>query len=101
MPVSFGFLRGVLGLFALFFAFVAGRVLADFRRGRVKQSRLTAWILRTLVCSTAMIFPRRAVDAVAIAVWASAVLLFAVGFWSASRPRKEEDLTHTIFPDEP
>lgn len=101
MLVSIEFLRGVLGLFALFFAFVAGRVLADFRRGRVKQSRLTAWILRLLVCAAAMIFPRRAVDAVAIGVWTGAVLLFAVGFWTASRPRKEEDLTHTIFPDEP
>lgn len=98
MPVSIEFLRGVLGVFALFFAFVAGRVLADFRRGRVKQSRLTAWILRMLVCSAAIIFPRRAVDALAIAVWAGAVLLFAVGFWSASRPRKEEDPTDTIFP---
>ena len=101
MPHSIEFLRGVLGLFALFFAFVAGRVLADFRRGRVKQSRFTAWILRTMVCAAAMIFPRRSVDAIAIMVWAGAVLLFAVGFWSASRPRKEEDLTDTIFPGEP
>jgi hypothetical protein len=25
---------------------------------------------------------------------------FAYGFWSASRPRKEEDLVSAIFPDE-
>jgi predicted anti-sigma-YlaC factor YlaD len=101
MPVSLEFLRGVLGILCIFFAHMAGRVLVDLRKGRVRQSRLIAWVLRTAACAVAVIFPRRAADAMAILVWIVAAAAFAAGMWTASRARKEEDLTKTIFPDEP
>jgi hypothetical protein len=99
MPVSLEFLRGVLGLFSVLFAHMAGRVLVDVRRGRVKQSRFTAWVLRALVCAAAMIFPMRAVDRVAIAVWVLDIIAFGAGVWVASRARPAEDLSRTIFPE--
>ena len=90
----------MIGVFCLLFAHMAGRVLVDFRKGRTKQSRLIAWLLRTVVCAAAMIFPRRTVDNVAIVVWLLAAVSFAAGVWAASRSKKEEDLSRSIFPDE-
>jgi hypothetical protein len=44
---------------------------------------------------------RHFIDATAIIVWAVAVAAGGLGFWMASRLRKEEDLVSAIFPDEP
>lgn len=100
MPVSLEFLRGVVGVLCIFFGYMAGRVFPDYRKGRVRSSRLTAWILRTALCAAAMLFPQRAVDAIAVIVWISAVAAFRAGVWTAARARKEEDLTKVIFPDQ-
>jgi hypothetical protein len=100
MPVSIQFLRGILAVLSMFFAWQAGRMLVAFRRGEARQSRVVAWVVRTAVCALAMLFPMRAVDMVALVVWALDFLSFAVAVRAASRPKPEEDLTHTIFPDE-
>jgi hypothetical protein len=101
MPVSMEFLRGVVGVLSLLFAYMAGRTLVAFRKGRAKQSALIGWMIRTAVCAFGVIFPQRAVDAQVIVVWALAAATFAAGMWAASRQKKPEDLTRAIFPDEP
>jgi hypothetical protein len=100
MPASIEFLRGVVGVLALLFAYMAGRAYIGVRKGRLKQSRFTGWVVRTVLCSIAIFFPQRAVDSVAIAVWALAVVSAAAGAWNASREKPPEDLTETIFPEE-
>lgn len=95
MPIEF--LRGVLGVMCLFFAHLAGRTWVATRAGRLKLSRFHGWLFRALLCGIAVIF-RHAVDFVAVLIWALAVLAFVAGLWAASRPPKEEDLTHEIFP---
>jgi len=92
------FLRGVLGVLCVFFAHMTGRSLAAVRQGRQKLWKLHAWTLRTLVCGVALIF-RHETDTIAIGVWSLAAAAFAIGVWDASRQRKQEDLTHEIFPD--
>ena len=101
MPVSIEFLRGVLGVLSLFFAWQAGRVLVAVRKGEVRQSRLVGWMVRALVCAVGVIFPQRAIDRVVVTVWSLAVLAFLAGVRLAARQKREEDLSRTIFPDEP
>ena len=53
MPVSFEFLRGVLGIIGLGCAYMAGRSLAAaYKRGQ-KTSRLYGWVVRAVLCLTA------------------------------------------------
>jgi hypothetical protein len=68
------------------------------RKGRGKLSSFYAWIIRAMLCLGAVAF-RHAVDTPAIAIWSAAVLAFAFGFWEASREKKPEDLSRTMFPD--
>jgi hypothetical protein len=56
--------------------------------------------VRTSACLVAMAI-RHPVDIAEIAVWILAAAAFALGFWNTSRERPPEDLTSTIFPDEP
>jgi len=78
MPVSFEFLRGVVGVLCVFFAHMAGRSAAAVPRGQQKISRLYGWVLR---------------------VWAVSGVAFAAGWWEVSRAKKSEDLTRQIFPE--
>jgi hypothetical protein len=98
MPVPIEFLRGVFGLLCLFFAHMAGRTAWGVARGRQKSSRLYAWIIRATVCGGALLF-RHSLDSVVIGVFALALVAAGVGWWLESLPKKEEDLTHEIFPD--
>jgi hypothetical protein len=99
MPVSFEFLRGVLALLSLLFAFQAGRTLVAVRRGKLPQSRLIVWVVRAVVCGLGVIFPMREIDRVALGVWILAALAFLAGMRMAARQKKEEEL-HIIFPDD-
>jgi len=94
------FLRGVLGLLGIACAYMAGRTAAAVRKGWHKPSRLYGWIIRTVLCLTAVAF-RYSLDMVDVMVWALAAVAFTFAFWGTSRDKKQEDLTHTIFPDEP
>jgi hypothetical protein len=97
MP-SLEFLRGVLGALALGCVYMAARSLVAFRRGQQKISRLWGWILRSTLCLAAVAY-RHPVDITDIVVASLAVVVFAAGYWDASRPRKQEDLSHEIFPE--
>ena len=98
MPVPVEFLRGILGILCVFFAHMAGRSAASVRAGRQKNTRLYAWLIRTTVCAGALVF-RHPADAVVIGVYTMAGAVFALGYWAEQRPKKQEDLTHEIFPD--
>ncbi len=99
MRISMEFLRGVLALLGIGCAFMLGRSAAGLRKGWEKKSRFYGWVIRTTVCLVAEAF-RHPVDTSDLGVWILAAIAFALGFWHASRKRKTEDLTHTIFPDE-
>ena len=98
MPVSFEFLRGVVGVLCILFAHMAGRSAVAVRRRQQRVSRIYAWVLRAAACAV-VVAVRHSLDAVDIGVWALAVAAFAAGWWNASREKKAEDLTHQIFPE--
>ena len=98
MPVSTEFLRGVLGMLCVFFAYMAGRSVGAVRQGWSKLWRLYGWILRTVICGAVMVF-RQQLDGVVIAVWALAAMAFAGGMWLVLHQEPPEDLTHQIFPE--
>jgi hypothetical protein len=98
MPVSFEFLRGAIGVIGVGCSFMTGRAAVAIRKGWMKPSRLSAWIVRDFVCLAALVI-RHPVDSVAIAVWAAAVAAFAAGWMATARRKPPEDLTHEIFPD--
>jgi hypothetical protein len=60
---------------------------------------LTGWILRTVLCLAAVAF-RHSLDTADVAVGALMLAAFSAALWNTSREKKEEDITHTIFPDE-
>jgi hypothetical protein len=97
MPVSFEFLRGIIGVIGIGCAYMTGRSLALVRKGAQKQSRLYAWVFRTAVCLIAVGLRHR-IDIAAIAIWSLAVIAFALGLWENSREKKEEDLSQSMFP---
>jgi len=98
MPVPIEFLRGILGILCVFFAHMLGRSAAAVHAGRQKRTRMYAWVIRTTVCGAALLF-RHEVDAVAIGVYVVAAGVLALGFWAEQRPKKDEDLSQEIFPD--
>jgi hypothetical protein len=98
MPIPFGLLRGMLGLLCIFFAHYFGRSWVRFRAGRERYSRLIAWGLRTAVTVLGLLWPR-GLDAVAIAFFVLSACAMAAGAYMELRPRHEEDLTRTIFPE--
>ncbi len=99
MPVSFEFLRGIVGVIGIGCAFMTGRAFALYRKGIQKQFRFFGWVFRTVLCMVAVGL-RHNVDAAAITIWTLAVVAFAIGAWQHSREKPEEDLTRTIFPDD-
>ena len=99
MPVPTEFLRGVLGLLCVFFAYVAGRTAGAARHAAVKRNRIYGWVIRATVCGGALLF-RHPVDAVVIIVYLLAAAVAGLGWWTAQRPRHEEDLSHDIVPKE-
>jgi hypothetical protein len=98
MPVSMEFLRGVLGLLGVAFAYMAGRSFAAVRKGRQKSSRLYSWMVRCVLCLGAVAF-RYPLDTVDILVWTLSAVAFTVALLSTAREKPPEDLTHTIFPE--
>lgn len=91
------FLRGVLGIIGIACAFMLGRSAAAVRKRQVRPTRMYGWIIRTVLCLGAVLI-RHDVDVAAIAIWAAAAAALGFAYWEASRVRKDEDLTPTIFP---
>jgi len=98
MPVSFDFLRGLIGLLGIGCAFMLAQALVNLRKGRGKLGRFYAWLIRTGLCLGAVAL-RHAVDVAAVTIWTLAAAAFAGGYWEASREKKPEDLTRTMFPE--
>jgi hypothetical protein len=98
MPVSFEFLRGVLGVVGVACAFMAGRSLAAVRKGWQKPGTLYGWIIRAVVCLSAIVF-RHPVDNTAFVIWTMAAVVFAVALWQTSRRKPPEGLSRQIFPE--
>jgi hypothetical protein len=97
MPVPIDFLRGVLGILCIFFAWMAGRSASAVRRGKQKPSRIYGWVIRATVCAGALLF-RHALDGIALAIYLLAALAAVAGWWEDRRPRKEEDdLSREMF----
>jgi hypothetical protein len=99
MPGSMEFLRAVLGIIGIGCAYMAARAFVAARKGWGKQSRVTGWLIRTVLCLAGMVF-RHTVDVLDITVWILVVVAVATAWWVAARPRQQEDLTGTIFHDE-
>ena len=98
MPVSFEFLRGVLGVVGMACAYMTGRSLVAVRKGWQKLGTLYGWIIRATVCLGAIVF-RHPVDNTAIVIWTLAAVLFGVAMWQTSHRKPPEDLTRQIFPE--
>ena len=98
MPISFEFLRGVVGVLCILFAFMVGRTAAAVRKGQQKTKRLYAWVLRCGACAVAVAI-RHPLDVMGIGVWVFSVAALGLGWWGSSRVRTEEDLTRQIFPE--
>jgi len=98
MPVSFEFLRGVLGVLGVIFAYLAGRSGGKVRKGRQKLSGFYGWVIRAAAC-VIVVSIRHPLGVLDVAVWVLCVAAFAFGWWDASRARPEEDLTQQIFPE--
>jgi uncharacterized membrane protein YoaK (UPF0700 family) len=100
MHAPIEFLRGLIGFIGIGCAYMAGRSTVAVRKGWQKPSRLTGWILRTVLCLLAVVF-RHPLDFADVAVVALAAVAFSAGVWNTSHEKKEEDLSHTIFPHDP
>ena len=98
MPVSFEFLRGVIGIIGLACAYMAGRSLVAVRKGWQKVGTLYGWIIRATLCLAAVAF-RHAVDNMAVVLWILSAAAFTLAAWQTSRRKPPEDLTSEIFPD--
>ena len=95
--VSFELLRVVLAIIGVACAWMAGRSLAAVRKGWQKPSKLYGWVIRAVVCVTAIVF-RHSVDGMALAAWALAALAFGLGYYMALHQKPPEDLSHDIVP---
>ena len=98
MPVSFEFLRGVLGVLGVIFAHLAGRSGAKVRKGKQKISGFYGWVIRAAAC-VIVVSIRHQLGLLDFAVWVLCAAAFVAGWWDASRARPEENLTHQIFPE--
>ena len=98
MP-SIEFLRLVLGVLGIGCAHMAARAWVAARKGWQKQSKVTAWLIRTVLCVGGLMF-RHPVDRLDIVMWILMIAAAVSGWWFMARPRPQEDLTKAIFPDE-
>ena len=95
MPIEF--LRGILGIIGIGCAWMLAQSFVAVRKGRGKLYLFYAWVIRTGLCLGALAF-RHSVDTAALVIWTLGALAFAGGVWEASRERKVEDLSRTMFP---
>jgi hypothetical protein len=98
MPVSFEFLRGVLGVLGIFFAYLAGRTGSQVRKGTQKLTAFYGWLLRAAAC-VIVVSIRHELGALDIAIWVLCAVAFGLGWWNAARARPSEDLSKQIFPE--
>ena len=98
MPLPLDFLRGLIGLLGVGCAFLLAQSVVALRKGRGKLSSFYAWLIRTGLCLGGVAL-RHSLDMEDFAIWTLGAAAFAAGYWEASREKKAEDLTRTIFPE--
>ena len=100
MPVPIDFMRGLVGVIGIGCAFMLARAVAAFREGQVRISKLYGWLIRLTLCIAAVWYPvRGSIDTADMVIFALAAAAFLAGYWGRTRVKKQEDLTHEIFPD--
>ena len=99
MALSLQFARVILGLLCIFFAHCLGRSLARRKKPARGRYGWLSWLLRTAVTAMGVLW-REGLDRLAAGVLALAVLAAALGFYDEWRPRRDQDPTRTMFPDE-
>jgi hypothetical protein len=90
-PIPIQFLRVVLGLLAMFFAYALGRAATRLHTAGQPMARALTWILRTVVALGAIVWTG-GFDAVGIVMTALAVLALAAGVYLESRPHRTDDI---------
>ena len=98
MPVSLELMRFILGGLSVFFAHFLGRTIGKISKGKPARRPLFTWGIRFALTFGAVCY--HGVDRVALISMALDAVAFAAGWWDEWRPKREEDLTHTMFPDE-
>jgi hypothetical protein len=98
MPVSLEFLRGLLGGLSIFFAHFFGRTVVKVSKGKERKRALYTWAIRFIVTVGAICY--RSVDRLAVVILVLNAIAFGLGWWDEWRPKREEDLTRTIFPED-
>ena len=94
-----GLFQTLLGALGVLFAYFLGRSAVKLRRGEVTRGATFGWALRTTVCVYAVFF-FGGLRWPLILVFALAAASLAGGVWLESRPRKVEDLSKIMFPEE-
>ena len=89
----------LLGALGVLFAHFLGRSAVRLQRGAVKRGVTIGWALRTTVCVYA-VFYFGGLHWPFILVFALAAASLTGGVWLESRPKKVEDLSKIMFPEE-
>jgi hypothetical protein len=97
MAVSFELLRVILAIIGVGCAFMAGRALAAMRKGWGPSKKVNGWVIRGVVCVTAIVF-RHSVDTLAMGAWILAAVAACGGYSMVLRQKPPEDLSHDIVP---
>ncbi len=85
------FLRVLVGVLAILFAYALGRSVARLQRNGQPLRKALTWLLRVIVCIFAVLWVG-AFDATSIATLAAALVCLALGFYLEWRPRHVEDV---------
>ena len=94
-----GLFQTLLGALGVLFAYFLGRGAVKLRRGEVKRGATFGWALRTTVCVYAVFF-FGGLRWPFILVFALAAASLTGGVWLESRPKKVEDLSKIMFPEQ-
>jgi hypothetical protein len=97
MVSTFFLARFILGLLGIFFTYLLGLAIARLQQGKLRGYHVFRPAVRALLALLALLWPLGP-DALAITVYALALLAGALGFWNAWRPKHEEDLSRKIVP---
>jgi hypothetical protein len=90
-PVPMQFLRLLLGLLAMFFAYELGRVATRLHHGGQPMTRALTWLLRTVVSLGAILWTR-GFDWLADVTLTLAAASLAAGIYLESRPQRTEEI---------
>ena len=97
--IPLGLVRALLGLLALFVAYLSGRSAARLFERRERLSRTIAWVVRVALAIGAIVW-FGGLDVLARIVLVLAAAAAGSGAWRQLHPPPPEDLSRQIFPNE-